>query len=61
MCDTGKPVGYSIAIFTSSAKNIDCHYIPKAMSHGAIFLATCDAILLLRDVNLANTRFHYIL
>ncbi len=33
----------------------------KAMSHGAIFLATCNAILLLRDVNLANTRLHYIL
>ena len=24
----------------------------KALSHGAIFLATCNAILLLRDVNL---------
>jgi hypothetical protein len=24
----------------------------KAMLHGAIFLATCNAILLLRDVNL---------
>ena len=24
----------------------------KALSHGAIFLATCSAILLLRDVNL---------
>ena len=33
----------------------------KAMSHGAIFLATCNAILLLRDINLANTRLHYIL
>jgi hypothetical protein len=33
----------------------------KAMSHGAIFLATCNAILLLRDVNVANTRLHYIL
>ena len=31
------------------------------MSHGAIFLATCNAILLLRDVNLANTRLRYIL
>ena len=29
--------------------------------HGAIFLATCNAILLLRDVNLANTRLRYIL
>ena len=35
--------------------------IVAAMSHGAIFLATCNAILLLRDVNLANTRLHYIL
>ena len=34
----------------------------KAMPHGAIFLATCHhAILLLRDVNLANTRLRYIL
>ena len=33
----------------------------KAMSHGAIFLATCNAILVLRDVNLANTRLRYIL
>ena len=31
------------------------------MSHGAIFLATCNTILLLRDVNLANTRLRYIL
>ena len=34
-----------------------CH----AVSHGAIFLATCNAILLLRDVNLANTHLHYVL
>ena len=27
----------------------------KALSHGAIFLATCNAILLLVDVKLANT------
>ena len=33
----------------------------SAMSHGAIFLATCNTILLLRGVNLANTRLHYIL
>ena len=26
---------------------------------GAIFLATCNAILLLVDVKLANTRFHH--
>ena len=31
----------------------------KAMSHGAIFLATCNAILLLRDVKLPNTSLHY--
>ena len=30
----------------------------KALSHDAIFLATCNAILLLRDVKLANTSFH---
>ena len=33
----------------------------KAMSHSAIFLATCNAILLLRDVKLGNTRLHCIL
>ena len=31
----------------------------KALSHGAIFLATCNAILLLGDVQLANTCFHH--
>ena len=31
----------------------------KALSHGTIFLATCNAILLLVDVKLANTRFHH--
>ena len=31
----------------------------KALSHGAIFLATCNAILILVDVKLANTRFHH--
>ena len=35
-------------------------YLPtlKALSHDAIFLATCNAILLLGDVKLANTSFH---
>ena len=28
-----------------------CHSVLKAMLHGAIFLATCNAILPLRDVN----------
>ena len=28
------------------------------MLHGAIFLATCNAILLLRDVKLPNTSLH---
>ena len=31
----------------------------KALSHGTIFFATCNAILLLLDVELANTRFHH--
>jgi hypothetical protein len=31
----------------------------KAMLHAAIFLATCNAILLLRDVKLPNTSLHY--
>ena len=35
-------------------------YFPlKALSHGAIFLATCDQIVLLGDVKLANTSFHH--
>ena len=29
------------------------------MLHGAIFLATCNAILLLRDVKLPSTSLHY--
>jgi hypothetical protein len=29
------------------------------MLHGAICLATCNAILLLRDVKLPNTSLHY--
>ena len=32
--------------------------INKGLSHGAIFLATCNAILLLVDVKLANTGLH---
>ncbi len=40
---------------------LDDTLIHKAMSHGAIFHATCNAILLLKDVNLAKTRIHYIL
>ena len=32
-----------------------------ALSHGAIFLATYNAILLVGDVKLANTCFHHIL
>ena len=31
----------------------------KALSHGAIFHATCNAILLLGDVKLTNTCFHH--
>jgi hypothetical protein len=38
---------------------IDKHAPLKAMLHGAIFLATCNAILLLRDVKLPNTSLHY--
>ena len=34
------------------------HVLIKALSHGAIFLATCNAILLLVDVKLANTGLH---
>ena len=35
------------------------HTCIKALSQGAIFLATCNAILLLLDVKLANARFHH--
>ena len=35
------------------------HTCIKALSHGAIFLATCNAVLLLADVKLANTRLHH--
>ena len=35
------------------------HTCIKDLSHGAIFLATCNAILLLLDVKLANARFHH--
>ena len=31
----------------------------KALSHDAIFLATCNAILPLGDVKLASTSFHH--
>ena len=31
----------------------------KALSRGAIFLATCNAILLLGDVKMANTSFYH--
>ena len=34
-------------------------YLHKALSHGVIFLATCNAILLLGDVKLANTCFYH--
>ena len=35
------------------------HTCIKALSHGAIVLATCNAILVLIDVKLGNTRFHH--
>jgi hypothetical protein len=38
---------------------VECTFSVKAMLHGAIFLATCNAILLLRDVKLPNTSLHY--
>ena len=42
-------------VVSSQEKEIKSHV------HGAIFRATCNAILLLRDVNMANTHIHYIL
>ena len=51
----------SIIIYQQGKYNINCtkFLLVKALSHGAIFLATCNAILLLVDVKLANTRFHH--
>ena len=43
----------------NSMRNIHVYSSVKALSHDAIFLATCDAILLLGDVKLANTSFHH--
>ena len=37
----------------------EAHDSIKALSDGAIFLVTCDAILLLGDVKLANACFHH--
>ena len=45
-----------LAVMYSGKSNI---WGVKALSHGAIFLATCNAILLLGDVKLANTCFHH--
>ena len=42
-------------------ENIDALTLVKVLSRGAIFLATCKAILLLGDVKLANTCFHHTL
>ena len=39
------------------AKNLSA--LLKALSHGAIFLATCKAVLLLGDVKLANTSLYH--
>ena len=44
----------SIVVFIRSSSNIydsKQHHALKALSHGAIFLTTCNAILLLRDAN----------
>ena len=39
---------------------LSIHDCIETLSHGrAIFLATCNAILLLVDVKSANTRFHH--
>ena len=39
-------------------KHENCIEFLKALSHDAIFLATCNAILLLGDAKLANASFH---
>ena len=48
-----------ISKYSSSSHFWQCDTQLKALSHGAIFLATCNAILLLGDVKLANTCFHH--
>jgi hypothetical protein len=56
------------ASFTTSGNNNNGTYVRllqwyiagfKAMLHGAIFLATCNVIILLGDVKLPNTSLHY--
>ena len=44
-----------------SKANFRAKYVDKVLSHVAILLATCNAILLLKDVKLENTRLHCIL
>ena len=52
--------GLIYKVSTSKAKvNFTTVVSLKALTHGAIFLATCKAILLLGDVKLANTSFHH--
>ena len=49
-----------IIVCMETLANLYAYYARfKALSHGAIFLATCNAILLLVDVKLANTRFNH--
>ena len=38
---------------------LSIHVLRPCHAHGAIFLETCNAILLLVDVKLANTRFRH--
>ena len=59
---------FIIKLAIKLSRVVECSWYTKpykqrlmAMSHGAIFLATCNVILLLGDVNLVNTRLHYIL
>ena len=54
---------YTISACALNNILLECYLIyrltVKALSHGAIFLATCNAILLLGDVKLAKTCFHH--
>ena len=53
-----QPIAAMRAYELSIASCRACRFVDlKALSYGAIFLATCNAILLLRDVKLAKYMF----
>ena len=53
MCFSERCIGssYRYPVKFKHLVSVKFHQILKALSHGAIFLATCNSILLLGDVN----------